>query len=180
MNSLFTKTVNVDDAMDDIVRQFKGVSDGLMWKVAGSPSSSFERASLATSRNLSWNADDINKLATRQSTSESINSFSDNEEGDRDANHGEQEVEATALSNEWHPDYELNSQGFVQRAIKHDEDVSNLDSEEICSLRLKSESNSGSRYPESSMALTSVPQEDPTGVPPEVFLIYYCTPLPSF
>ncbi|KAK4437825.1 hypothetical protein Salat_0116500 [Sesamum alatum] len=160
-----TLAVNVDDAMDDIVRQFKGVSDGLMWKVAGSPSSSFDQGSSVTSRNLSWNADDINKLAMRQSTSESINSFSDNDEGDKDVNHGEQEVEAATRANGWHSDNEPDSKG--SRVVRRDEDVSNLDSEEIHNSRLKSVSSSVSRYPESSLALTSVPQEDPTGAPPE-------------
>ncbi|KAL2254693.1 UNVERIFIED_CONTAM: hypothetical protein Sindi_0264000 [Sesamum indicum] len=162
-----TLAVNVDDAMDDIVRQFKGVSDGLMWKVAGSPSSSFDQGSSVTSRNLSWNADDIKKLAMRQSTSESINSFSDNDEGDKDVNHGEQEAEAANQGNGWHSDNELVSKGFPQRVVRHEEDVSNLESEEIHNSRLKSMSSSVSRYPESSLAITSVPQEDPTGVPPE-------------
>ncbi|CAI9755418.1 unnamed protein product [Fraxinus pennsylvanica] len=51
--------VNVDDAVDDIVRQFKGVSDSLMRKVVGSPSSTYEPASLVPSRTFSWNAYDI-------------------------------------------------------------------------------------------------------------------------
>ncbi|KAK6143507.1 hypothetical protein DH2020_023855 [Rehmannia glutinosa] len=101
-----TLAVNVDDAMDDIVRQFKGVSDGLMRMVSGSQSS-YEPASSVTSRNLSWNTDDINKLAMRQSTSNSLNSFSDNEEGDKDLNHGQQELEHSTQANGWHSDNEL-------------------------------------------------------------------------
>ncbi|PIN01094.1 hypothetical protein CDL12_26398 [Handroanthus impetiginosus] len=160
-----TLAVNVDDAVDDIVRQFKGVSDGLLWKV-GAPASSFDQASSVTGRNLSWNADDVTKLTMRQSAPESVNSFSDNDEGDKDVIHGEQEVEAVIQSNGWHSDYEPNSKGFPHGVVKHDENV-NLDSEEIHNLRLKSESSSVSRYPESSLALTSVPQEDATRVPPE-------------
>ncbi|KAK4424170.1 hypothetical protein Salat_1610400 [Sesamum alatum] len=101
-----TLAVNVDDAVDDIVRQFKGVSDGIMRMVAGSPSSSHEQASPMASRNLSWNADDMNKLTVRQSTSDSLNSFSDNEEGDKDATHGQQEIESSAQANESHSDSE--------------------------------------------------------------------------
>ncbi|KAL0384155.1 UNVERIFIED_CONTAM: hypothetical protein Sradi_2809800 [Sesamum radiatum] len=59
------------------------------------------------------------------------------------------------------------SKGFPQRVVRREEDVSNLESEEIHNSRLKSMSGSMSRYPESSLAITSVPQEDPTGVPPE-------------
>ncbi|KAK6159416.1 hypothetical protein DH2020_006730 [Rehmannia glutinosa] len=159
--------VNVDDAVDDIVRQFKGVSDGRTRKVGGSPSASFEQTTSVTSRNVSWTADDINKLATRQSTSESMNSISDNDEGDKDVNHGEHEVEAVTQANGWHSDYESNSKGFPPRVVKRDVGVINLDSEEMRSVRLKSESNSVSRYPEPSVALSYVSQEDPTGMPPE-------------
>ncbi|GFQ03848.1 sorting nexin-16 [Phtheirospermum japonicum] len=158
-----TLAVNVDDAMDDIVRQFKGVSDGLMWKVGVSPSSSFDQTSSVTNKTLSWNADDINKLALRQSTAESLNSLSDNDDGDKDVTYGEQEVEAVTQASSWHSDYESNS----KRLVKRDEDVNNLDSEEMRNSRLKSELNSVSRFSEPSLALSYVSQEDPTGVPPE-------------
>ncbi|XP_051133002.1 uncharacterized protein LOC127252734 isoform X2 [Andrographis paniculata] len=89
-----TMAVNVDGTIDDVVRQFKGVSDGQVRMAAFSPTSS-----RSTSRNSSWNADDINKLTTRQSTSDSLNSLSDNEEGDRDLNDGHQETEYSHLEN---------------------------------------------------------------------------------
>ncbi|KAL8541297.1 hypothetical protein ACS0TY_002520 [Phlomoides rotata] len=162
-----TLAVNVDDAMDDIVRQFKGVSDGLIGKVAGSPLSTIEPASSVTSRNLSWNADDISRLAFRPSTSESINSFSDNDEGGRDVNHVELDTEAAAPANGWHSDHESKSKRSQQKVVQCDEDVGTLDSEEIHSARLKSELNPMTRYLESNLAMTSVPQEDITGVPPE-------------
>ncbi|KAL2468389.1 Phox-associated domain [Forsythia ovata] len=168
-----TLAVNVDDAVDDIVRQFKGVSDSLMQKVVGSPSSTCEPASLVTIRTLSWKADDSKKLAlshnttessNSHNTTESVNSFSDNEEGDRDESHGQQEVEFAAQANRRHSDYELNLKGFRPRVVTCDDDVT-LNSEEIRGQRVQSELHS--RYPEASLALTSVPQEDPTGVPPE-------------
>ncbi|KAG6383108.1 hypothetical protein SASPL_157145 [Salvia splendens] len=43
-------TVNMDDAVDDILCQSKGVSDGLRSKVAGSPSSSVEQEAASQSR----------------------------------------------------------------------------------------------------------------------------------
>ncbi|KAL3814188.1 hypothetical protein ACJIZ3_015456 [Penstemon smallii] len=160
-----TLAVNVDDAMDDIVRQFKGVSDGLMRAVVGPPSPCHDPPSSVTSRNLSLNADDMYKLAMRQSTSESMNSFSDNEEGEKGANHGQEDVVSAAQSNGWHSDNELDSKGFPPRVVKRGEDVSNLDIEEMRSLRVKSDSSH--RYSESTLAITYVPQDDPTGVPPE-------------
>lgn len=89
---LLTKTVNMDEAVDDIVRQFIRI-------VARSPNSSHELHSPTVSRTSSSNTDDINKLTMRQNTSDSLNSFSDNEEGDRDLNHGHQDVENSAKAN---------------------------------------------------------------------------------
>ena len=95
------QAVNVDDAVDDIVRQFKGVSNGLMRKVVGSPTS--EASSLFPGWNLSGNADETDVLAFRQNTAESTNSFSDNEEG--------------TLENGWHSDNELNYKGYPPRVV---------------------------------------------------------------
>ncbi|KAG4908827.1 hypothetical protein JHK87_054943 [Glycine soja] len=74
-----TLAVNVDDAVDDIVRQFKGVSDGFIQKVVGSSSPSTEGSSTSTSRNMSWNVDEMDKSISRQNTLECVLS-SDNEE----------------------------------------------------------------------------------------------------
>ena len=57
--TFFILAVNVDDAVDDIVRQFKGVSDGFIQKVVGSSSPSTEGSSTSTSRNMSWNVDEM-------------------------------------------------------------------------------------------------------------------------
>ncbi|KAL2455789.1 Phox-associated domain [Abeliophyllum distichum] len=164
-----TLAVNMDDAMDDIARQIKG---GLIRTVVGSPSSSYDPASSVTNRNLSWNSDDINKLGLRQSTSESANSFSDNEEGDKDVNHGPEKVDSSAQANGWHSDNELDLKGLPPRVVKRNEDVQNLDSDAIGGFRVQSESHSVSRFPEASLASTSVHKEDPIAVPPEVLCIW--------
>ncbi|XP_051134715.1 uncharacterized protein LOC127253946 [Andrographis paniculata] len=156
-----TLAVNVDDAVDDIVRQFKGVSDGLMWKVVGTPVVSPEQSTPVVSRNLSWNADDANKISVRLNTSESMNSFSDNDEGDKDVSHGEQELEAENQDS----DDESNIAGLMPPALKTDEDINNSD--ETHTLGFRGESTSASRSLESNLALMSVPQQDPTMVPPE-------------
>uniref|UniRef100_A0A3Q7ESU6 Uncharacterized protein n=1 Tax=Solanum lycopersicum TaxID=4081 RepID=A0A3Q7ESU6_SOLLC len=50
--------VNVDDSVDDIVRQFRGVSDSLMRKVFGYPSySSYEPTTSTSDINLFWNVE---------------------------------------------------------------------------------------------------------------------------
>ncbi|XP_022864206.1 uncharacterized protein LOC111384179 isoform X1 [Olea europaea var. sylvestris] len=152
-----TLAVNVDDAMDDIARQIKG---SLVRTVVGSPSTSHEPASSVTNRNLSWNSDDIHKLCSRQSASESINSFSDNEESEKDVNHGPEKVNSSAQANGWHSDNELDLNGLPPRVVKRNEDVQNLDSDIIGGLRV-------SRFPEASVASSSVDKEDKIEVPPE-------------
>lgn len=164
-------TVNVDDAVDDIVRQFKGVSDGLMRKVVGSPSSSSYDPTTSTSdRNLSWNVEEIHKLALTQSNSESVNSFSDNDDVDKDGSHGHEEVGPSSEDNEWHSDNELNSKGFPPRVVKRDEEMisSAADLKNGSGLQRKSFSSGG--FPETSLAVVPSQQEDPVGVPPEVSL----------
>ncbi|XP_047942591.1 uncharacterized protein LOC125189349 [Salvia hispanica] len=161
-------TVNMDDAVDDILYQSKGVSDGLMSKVSRSPSSSVQQGSFVTSKNLAWNVDDINKLAIRRpSMSESADSFSDNDAGDKDLNLWDQDVEAASQSRGWNSDRESTSKGLPQKVVKHDTYDMNFHSDEIQqSLWLKSTSNSD-RYLESNLATTYIRQDALTGVPTE-------------
>lgn len=155
--NLIWSTVNVDGAVDDIVRQFKGVSDGLMRKVVGSSPLSSESASLVSGRNLDWKTDEIHKLL-RQNTSESANSNTDNEEGDKDGVTGYKEI---GSSSGWHSDNELNSKGFPPRVVKREKDGS----------RIRFRSLSLGRDPVVvNPPVTSDHLEDPIGVPPEVLL----------
>ena len=166
----------MDDAVDDILYQSKGVSDGLMSKVSRSPSSSVQQGSFVTSKNLAWNVDDINKLAIRRpSMSESADSFSDNDAGDKDLNLWDQDVEAASQSRGWNSDRESTSKGLPQKVVKHDTYDMNFHSDEIQqSLWLKSTSNSD-RYLESNLATTYIRQDALTGVPTEVLLIsFFC------
>ncbi|KAK4740092.1 hypothetical protein R3W88_003789 [Solanum pinnatisectum] len=162
-----TLAVNVDDAVDDIVRQFKGVSDGLMRKVVGSPSSSsYEPTTSTSDRNLSWNVEEIHKLALTQCNSESVNSFSDNDDGDKDGSHGHEEVGPSSEDNGWHSDNELNSKGFTPRVVKHDEEMISSVAELKNGSGLQRKSFSSGGFPETSLAVVPS-QEDPVGVPPE-------------
>ncbi|GMY05922.1 sorting nexin-16 [Fagus crenata] len=130
-----TLAVNVDDAVDDIVRQFKGVSDGLMRKVVG-PTVIYEASSSTAIRNLSLNADEIYRHGSSSYSVGTANSFSDNEEGDKNENHGHEEVNSS--TNGWHSDNELNSKSFPPRVIKHNEEPRNLGSEKRHDLVVKS------------------------------------------
>ncbi|KAJ8530122.1 hypothetical protein K7X08_036957 [Anisodus acutangulus] len=163
-----TLAVNVDDAVDDIVRQFKGVSDGLMRKVVGSPSSSsYEPITSTSDRNLSWNVEEMNKLALTQSTSESVNSFSDNDDGDKDGSHGQEEIGPSSEANGWHSDNELNSKGFPPRVVKRDEELISSAADLKNGSGLQRESFSSGGFPETSLAVVPSQQEDLAGVPPE-------------
>ncbi|KAK9071170.1 hypothetical protein SSX86_009738 [Deinandra increscens subsp. villosa] len=145
-----TLAVNVDDAVDDIVRQFKGVSDGLMRKVVG-PTFTYEPVSSAASRSLTWKPDELNNSFTRQTTSESANSLSDNEMG------------SSSRANGWHSDNELNSKGFPPRVVKHDDLLKSLDFEKRSSSGVRSEILSlAANFPS-----TSDHMEDPLGMPEE-------------
>ncbi|KAF8410591.1 hypothetical protein HHK36_003123 [Tetracentron sinense] len=161
-----TLAVNVDDAVDDIVRQFKGVSDGLMRKVVGSSSSAYEASPLFPGRHLSWNGDEINNLGSSQYSIETSNSFSDNEDG-KDGSPGREEIGSSAQVNGWHSDNELNSKDFPPRVVKRVENSRGLDSKRNPNLEVKPERIGAGGYPAASSLVTSDLLEDPVGMPPE-------------
>lgn len=111
----------MDDAVDDIVRQFKGVSTGLMRKVAGATPSSSEYPNSITARNLTWHTDEFDSRISQQSTAETSTSISDNEEGDKDQNHVHE-------VNGWHSDNEVKFKGSPPPLDQHVEETRNLGS----------------------------------------------------
>lgn len=164
----FHIAVNVDDAVDDIVRQFKGVSDGLMRKVVGSSPPAHD-ASPISGRNLSWQADD----SFRHESMKTESSFSEHEEGDKDGTCGHEEVESSVQAAGWHSDNELNSKGFPPRVIKRNNEPKSLESVEKHTSEIKSEWIDQVKYPAANFLLTSDPLEDPDAVPPEVLSRFY-------
>ena len=160
----FTLAVNVDDAVDDIVRQFKGVSDGLMRKVVGSTSPSDEGTSSTPYRNLSLSAE-ASKYMSRQDTGETASSVTDNEEGDNDKSLDLEDVRSTAHANGWHSDNELSSKDYPPRVIKNPVKLGLEDKDEFST---KSEIGQAG-FPALKFPVTSDQFEDPIGMPPEVF-----------
>ncbi|KAK7308559.1 hypothetical protein VNO77_42176 [Canavalia gladiata] len=157
-----TLAVNVDDAVDDIVRQFKGVSDGLMRKVVGSLSPTAEGSTL-TSWNTSWNSDEMDKSISRQNAAESVLS-SDNEEGD---NFGHENIDKeVAEDNESHSDNELSSKDYSQGGINHGNESSNLDLDRKHDATM--EAKTSKDVPATNCTIVPDNLEDPVGVPPEV------------
>ncbi|KAL5984845.1 hypothetical protein ACLOJK_038681 [Asimina triloba] len=155
--------INVDDAMDDIVRQFKGVSGGILRKVSGSSphmtSPSITERHLA----LSWNEDEINKYSPSHSNMETSHSLSD-EEGVKDGAHDE--VDSSTLHNGWHSDNELRSKSFPPRVAKHVDKSKDLISERSQQSGMKIESSHSDGY--LAMDAPSVSGlVDSVGVPPE-------------
>ncbi|XP_043713559.1 uncharacterized protein LOC122662063 isoform X2 [Telopea speciosissima] len=165
--------VNVDDAMDDIVRQFKGVSDGLIRKVSGPLSSSLIETFPSTSgKNFSWNAEDLNKhFSSRTDTSydnmDTSNYLSDHEEGIKDGDSGHEEIGSGAKANGWHSDNELNSKDFPPRFFKCGEESRSLDSDRRHNIVLKPEKIGPDGYPVASVPKTSDIVDDSIGAPPE-------------
>lgn len=131
--------------MDDIVRQFKGVSDGLMKKVVG-PNSPSESSASVANRSVTFKTDAPTDLVTKQTTSDLGNSFSENEEGEKDGTFHLEEVESANERN-------LDSKGVVKS------DEQNRNSSEVRSEILSMAAN----FPS-----TSGLKEDPLGVPAEV------------
>ncbi|VFQ72138.1 unnamed protein product [Cuscuta campestris] len=145
-----TLAVKVDDAVDDIFRQFKGVSDGLVQKAVGSPTTSYTALS---GKKMSWNDDDINKLALRQNSSELLNSSSDGG--------------FSPQANGWHSDNEANPREFPHQAINHGEDFKGFGSNTKSSSGPHYEVVGTSGCPEANFATLSGQQEAPIDVPPE-------------
>ncbi|XP_042511847.1 uncharacterized protein LOC122086979 isoform X2 [Macadamia integrifolia] len=164
--------VNVDDAMDDIVRQFKGVSDGLMRKVVGSSSLPIEASPSTSGRNISWNSDDLIKhLLSKTDSSydnmETSHYLSDHEEGVKGGDSGHEEIDPGATANRWHSDNELNSKGFPSRVIKRGQKSSSLNYDKGHTLLVKPEKIGPDGFPVASCPVNTDIMEDSVGVPPE-------------
>ncbi|KAK7319819.1 hypothetical protein RJT34_04547 [Clitoria ternatea] len=162
-----TLAVNVDDAVDDIVRQFKGVSDGLMRKVVGSGSPSLinEGYSTSTTWNLSWNADEIDKSISRQGTTESVLS-SDNEEGEKNSNFDQENIDREVTQDSgWHSDNALITKGHSSSAHNLGEESGNLDFDRKPDMVV--EARVSNDVPATNFILIHDNLEDPVGVPPE-------------
>lgn len=155
-------TVNVDDAVDDIVRQFKGVSDGFMRKVVGSTSPDEACASSNYDRKFSFNSADLSRHVSAQYNLEIANNISD-EDGERIESQNREKVSG------WHSDNELNSKSFPPRVIKRGEESDKLVVDKKNDLELRSGASHGG------FSQTSYHMEDPEGMPPEVIPTSYNT-----
>ncbi|WVZ23206.1 hypothetical protein V8G54_001750, partial [Vigna mungo] len=161
-----TLAVNVDDAMDDIVRQFKGVSDGLRRKVVGSSSLMSEGSATSTvTWNLTLNSDEIDKIIPRQGTAESVLS-SDNDEGEKNNNFDDESiVREVAQDSGSHYDNALILKGYSTPLNNRDEESSNLDSDRKHDMVV--EARVGNDVPTTNFILIHDNSEDPIGGPPE-------------
>ncbi|XP_011005676.1 PREDICTED: uncharacterized protein LOC105111894 isoform X2 [Populus euphratica] len=162
-----TLAVNVDDAVDDIVRQFKDVSDGFMRKVVGSTSPFDETNSSIYNRNLSWHLDDVNKLVSRQDTLETANSYSETEECHNQGSHDQKGVGSTAEASGCHSVNELNAKGFPPLVFKQDEESQALGLEKKPVLEEKSERINHGVFSVANSAVASSHMNDAVGMPPE-------------
>lgn len=155
-----TLAVNVDDAMDDILRQVKGVSDGLMRKVAG-PTLPYPPASSSLARQTTWNGDSSQQSSVYKDM-ETSNSLSDNEEHDLHESQDNEEILSALQVNGWHSDNELNLKTGTPGLIEHDEDTEAVISERGLSSDLTSPMTGSSHSP-----IPCGLPDDPVGVPPE-------------
>ncbi|XP_058761417.1 uncharacterized protein LOC131634811 [Vicia villosa] len=146
-----TLAVNVDDAVDDIVRQFKGVSDDLKRKVVTASSPPAE----GSSTSFTWNMDEMDSSLSRKCGVDSMLS-SDNEEGEKESNHGCENIDReVGEDSAGHSENELSSKDYSQGVTNHGNGSSNLD------LDRKQD------VPTTNGNLIHDIPDDPIGVPPE-------------
>jgi sorting nexin-13 len=144
----------VDDAMDDIVRQFKGVSDGLKRAVGTSPSSA--TAQFEDNRmSLSWNQEEKDNHNLHQRSLESAHSLSDGDSNNED--------HTSSVNSGCHSDNEVNNRGHTLNDVKHIETHSSLDKQASDQIGKPTRA-----YSDSSNMLSLNTFEDATGIPPEV------------
>ncbi|CAJ2674248.1 unnamed protein product [Trifolium pratense] len=118
-----TLAVNVDDAVDDIVRQFKGVSDDIKRIIVTAASPTAE----SSNTSFPWNMDDVDRSTPKKNATESALS-SDNEEGEKEANNGHENIDREiAEDNACHSDNEPSSKDYSQGVTNHGNESSNLD-----------------------------------------------------
>lgn len=115
--------------------------------------------------------DEINKLNIRQHAAHSVNSFSDNEEGDKSTNPYGEETGSSGQTSGWHSDNELNSKEFPPRVVKRSDEFRSVGSDEKDFPTAQSESFSPRASRGVKFSLTSEQLDDPIGVPPEVLCI---------
>ncbi|OIW17347.1 hypothetical protein TanjilG_22459 [Lupinus angustifolius] len=154
-----TLAVNVDDAVDDIARQFKGVPNGLIRKAGCSTSPTTEGSVTSNT----WNsADELDKNISRHIASESVLS-SDNEQ---EAHVGYENIDGeVAEDNGWHSDNELSSKDYSQQVVNHGKESSNLDQDRKHDVMM--EAKVGKDVSAANLTLIPDNLEDPDGVPPE-------------
>ncbi|CAM0874562.1 unnamed protein product [Alopecurus aequalis] len=146
--------VNVDDAMDDIVRHVKGVSDGLKRAVStSSPSAPYSQ--FADNRmSSSWNQEEIDNQNLQNRHLGSSHSLSD---GDSNC-----EDRPSSVNSACHSDNELNNGGYTSNDIKHIEACTSCDAQVNQQIEKPARANSDSTN------MSSVkPFEDPSAIPPE-------------
>ncbi|CAN1307247.1 Sorting nexin-16 [Linum perenne] len=161
-----TLAVNVDDAVDDIMRQFKGVS---AWrrKASGSASQFDETSSPSYSRISAWNVDDSNKTVCRQDTMGTENSSSDNDESHQQENPDQEDVGSGAQASGSHSDNEVESRTPPGQMVKQDEMSKSLNLKQTDDLLMKSDGSNEGRPSTVNSVVTTSRVEDPVGMPPE-------------
>ncbi|XP_074285846.1 uncharacterized protein LOC141611245 isoform X2 [Silene latifolia] len=156
-----TLAVNVDDAVDDIVRQFKGVPEGLVHKVVGSSSLNSGALRSVPARHLSLNESDLKMHTSLDASMESSMSVSDD---DVDIKTRDLVEDSAVKENGWHSDNGLKSK-VPARVVRQTEDGAwsySKSAEKSQRFEMKADLTGTAGLP-----VTSYPINDPVGVPPE-------------
>uniref|UniRef100_A0A7N0T3S2 Uncharacterized protein n=1 Tax=Kalanchoe fedtschenkoi TaxID=63787 RepID=A0A7N0T3S2_KALFE len=160
-----TLAVNVDGAVDDIVRQFKGVA-GLTRKVVGSSPSPHEASPSTSARSTNYNSDESSKHVPRLDASGSA-SLSENEEEEKEGIPKHAEKDYAAQAGEWDPDNEPHSGSAPCQVGVQNEELEGPISKLKPGTDLRMEQAPPERLLSASSSLTGDHLEDPVGMPLE-------------
>ncbi|KAK9667423.1 hypothetical protein RND81_14G255100 [Saponaria officinalis] len=164
-----TLAVCVDDAVDDILRQFKGVSADMVRKVVGPSSLNYGGVMSVPARNLSLNESDL-KMHT--SLDASVGTIMGNSDDGGDIGSHDLVADSAVKENGWHSDNELKSNSFPARVVRQNENGACSFSARSRPLEMQYDLIGTSGLPVMSYSI-----DDPDRVPPEWTPPNVCVPM---
>ncbi|KAL9231614.1 hypothetical protein vseg_006817 [Gypsophila vaccaria] len=163
-----TLAVCVDDAVEDISRQFKGVPDDLVRKVVGPSSLNYGSVVSAPARNLSLDESDLKR---HTSLDASVRKIMGNSDDEADVGSHDPVSDSAVKGSGWHSDNELISNSFPARVIRQNENgVSFLAKSRPLEMKYDLIGTAG-------LPVMSYPIDDPVRAPPEWTPPNVCVPV---
>ncbi|CAM8977284.1 unnamed protein product [Rhodiola kirilowii] len=161
-----TLAVNVDDAVDDIVRQFKGVAGGMTRKVVGSSPSPREVSPSASTKTVHYNSDRMVQHVVSLETKGSAR-LSDYEEEEKGEVPEPVRTDSTVQDIRCNSENELHTPNAAHQVGEQNEHLEGSYSKQKPGADLSIDWAPSDRLLSSSSSVTANHFEDPVGMPPE-------------